>query len=70
MEFTNNESKCGNCNLTVLPGETHYVCTQNPEVSAQLQCIYCLADERYGDHSECQDRIAKFRYELINFFKS
>jgi hypothetical protein len=69
MDFANFDSVCCVCGQVELPGEIHFTCSYNPAITSDKQCIYCLADERNGDHSECQERIAKFRYELINFFK-
>jgi len=70
MDYANLDSICNVCGGKVYPGEAHLACNTESELKAVNQCIFCLKDERVGDHSECQDRIAKFRYDLISFFKS
>ena len=67
MDYGNISSQCLVCGETVYPGTPHNFCLEETEVKSQSQCIFCLADERVGDHSECQERIVKFRNELITF---
>jgi len=69
MDYANLDSICNVCGGQIYPGEIHLGCNTESNIRAVHQCIYCLEDERVGDHSECQERIAKFRYEFINFFR-
>ena len=68
-DFETSNSFCENCGEAIYPGSPHTFCLEETKLKSYYQCIFCLEDERIGDHSECQERIVKFRNELISFFK-
>jgi len=73
MDQTNFKHVCNVCSVCqqlTYPGESHFACEPEIKLGPIHQCIYCLCDERSGDHSECQDKIAQLRHELISFFTS
>ncbi len=70
MDYSGSESACNVCKELTLPGEDHLSCNSTLNLHSFFQCICCLGDERVGDHSECQERIAKFRYDFINFLRN
>ena len=70
MDHSNFKHVCNVCQQLEYPGELHFACEPEIKLGPIHQCIYCLSDERSGDHSECQDKIVQLRHELISFFKA
>jgi len=61
-------SRCPTCLEFSWVGERHHNC-KSPVPTENL-CVYCLKDERYGDHSDCQIQIIKIRNQVISVFRN
>lgn len=54
--------RCKQCDYPVLPGYPHYACDKllSESLTSVHQCIYCLKDERVGDHAKCRHTLGRY----------